>query len=164
MVPQIHATRRQRRFRKLADVKWGMGFALLAVMLGLAVPGGAAAFEAPNYEEAPPVYTPPVRAPRLHFAGFHRNVRSGTAILFVSVPGSGRVILHGRGIRRLARFVGQPRILRLVVRPKVRLMHYLKHHRKGIIRAAVTFRPADGSAAQTIERPIALKRRHHRHG
>lgn len=106
---------------------------------------------------------PPAWSPRLHFSGFRRNLRSGTAILFVSVPGPGRVILRGRGIRRLARFVGQPRRLRLVVRPKVRLMHYLKRHRKGRIRAAVTFRPHDGSAAETIERPIALKRRHHRH-
>jgi len=118
---------------------------------------------APSYEEAPPVYAPPVRAPRIHFAGFHRNVRSGTAILFVSVPGAGRVILPGRGIRRLARFVGQPRLLRVVVRPKARLMHYLKRHRKGMIRAAITFRPEDQSAAQTIERPIALTRRHDRH-
>lgn len=142
-------------------MRWGIGLALLAVVLGLVVPASAAA-EAPRYEEAPPVYTPPIRAPRLHFSGFHRNLRSGTAIVFVSVPGPGRVILHGRGIRRLARFVGQPRRLRLVVRPKVPLMHYLKHHRKGIIRAAITFRPDDGSPTETIKRPIALKRRHRR--
>jgi hypothetical protein len=163
MVPQIHATRRQKPFRKLPSVRWGIGLALLAVVLGLVVPAGAAA-EAPTYEEAP-VYSPapPTRKLRLHFAGFRRNLRSGTAILFVQVPGPGRVILHGRGIRRRVRYVSQPRRLRLVVRPKVRLMRYLKHHRKGIIRAAITFRPDDGSDAQTIERPIALKRRHRRH-
>jgi hypothetical protein len=144
-------------------VRWGIGLALLAVVLGLGLPGGAAAGEAPSYEEAPPTYVPPPAwSPRLHFSGFRRNLRSGTAIVFVSVPGPGRVILHGRGIRRLARFVGQPRRLRLVVRPKVPLMHYLKHHRKGIIRAAITFRPDDGSLTETIKRPIALKRRHRR--
>lgn len=135
--------------------------ALLIALLGL-LPGSAAATEAPSYEEAPPAYTPPpARTPKVHFSGFRRNVRSGTAILFVSVPGPGRVILHGRGIRRLVRVVGRPRRLRLVVRPKVRLMHYLKHHRKGRIRAVVTFRPGEG-APEAIERPIALKRRHHR--
>ena len=144
-------------------VRWGIGVVALLAVLALASPGGRAAAEVPSYEEAPPVYVPPVGTPRIHFSGFHRNLRSGTAILFVSVPGPGRVVLRGRGIRRLARFVGQPRRLRLVVRPKVRLMHYLKRHRKGRIRAAVTFRPHDGSAAETIERPIALKRRHHRH-
>jgi hypothetical protein len=135
----------------------------LVAALGLALPMSGVAVEGPSYEEVPPAYVPPpARSPRLHFSGFRRNLRSGTAIVFVSVPGAGRVILHGRGIRRIARFVGQPRRLRLVVRPKVRLMHYLKRHRKGRIRAAVTFRPGDGSVPQTIERPIALKRRHHR--
>ncbi|HET6571380.1 MAG TPA: hypothetical protein VFG58_07825, partial [Solirubrobacterales bacterium] len=101
------------------------------------------------------MYSPgPVRKPRLHFAGFRRNLRSGTAILFVQVPGSGRVILHGRGIRRLTRFVGRPVRLRLVVRPKVRLMHFLKRHRKGRIRVLVTFKPDEGDTT-TIERPIA---------
>jgi hypothetical protein len=135
---------------------------VLAVVLGLVVPGGSEADSGPTYEEAP-VYAPapPTRKPRLHFAGFRRNLRSGTAILFVQVPGPGRVILHGRGIRRRVRYVGQAKRLRLVVRPKVRLMHYLKHHRKGRIRVLVTFRPNEGEA-ETIERPIALKRRHHR--
>ncbi len=145
-------------------MRWGIGLAALAVVLGLALPGSVAAASGPTYEEAPPpTYesAPLPRKPRLHFAGFRRNLRSGTAILFVQVPEAGRVILHGRGIRRLARFVGQPRRMRLVVRPKVRLMRYLKRHRKGVIRAAVTFRPDDGSVSQKIERPIALKRRHH---
>lgn len=129
------------------------------------MPGSGVAASGPTYEPAPgPIYAPapPLRKPRLHFAGFRRNLRSGTAIVFVRVPGPGRVILHGRGIRRVVRFVQRAKRLRLVVRPKVRLMHYLKRHRKGIIRAAVTFRPDDGSASQKIERPIALKRRHHR--
>ena len=138
---------------------------MLSVVLGLALPGRVAAASGPTYEPAPaPIYepAPPLRKPRLHFAGFRRNLRSGTAILFVRVPGPGRVILHGRGIRRLVRVVHRAKRLRLVVRPKVRLMHYLKRHRKGMIRAAITFRPDDGSASQKIERPIALKRRHHR--
>jgi hypothetical protein len=126
------------------------------------MPGGSEAASGPAYEEAP-VYTPaPVRKPRLHFAGFRRNLRSGTAVLYVVVPGPGRVLLHGRGLRRLARTARRERQrVRLVVRPKVRLMHYLKHHRKGVIRAVVTFRPDDESVPETIERPIALKRRHH---
>lgn len=144
-------------------MRWGIGLAALAVVLGLALPGSVAAASGPTYEEAPPpTYesAPPLGKPRLHFAGLRRNLRSGTAILFVRVPGPGRVILHGRGIRRVVRVVHRAKRLRLVVRPKVRLMHYLKRHRKGRIRVLVTFRPDEGDPA-TIERPIALKRRHH---
>jgi hypothetical protein len=147
-------------------VKQGLLLALLVASLGLVVPGGSGAASGPSYEEAPaPIYAPapPLRKPRLHFAGFRRNLRSGTAILYVVVPAPGRVLLHGRGIRRLGRVAARERQrVRLVVRPKVRLMHYLKRHRKGVIRARVTFRPDDEGVPQTIERPIALKRRHDR--
>lgn len=164
MVPQIHATPRQRPSRNLRKVKWGIRFAALAVALGLVVPGGSGAASGPVYEPAPgPVYepAPPPRKPRFHFAGWQRNLSNGTAIVFVRVPGPGRVILHGRGIRRLVRVVRQAKRLPLPVRPKVRLMHYLKHHRKGRIRVLATFRPDEGELT-TIERPIALKRRHSR--
>jgi hypothetical protein len=142
-------------------VRWGIGLVALAAFFGLVMPGGSVAASGPTYEDAPaPIYAPPPRGPRFHFAGLRRNLRSGTAIVFVRVPGPGRVIVHGRGVRRLARVVRRPKRLRLPVRPKVRLMHYLKRHRKGRIRVLVTFRPDEGDPT-TIERPIALKRRHH---
>ena len=147
-------------------MRWGIGLAALAVVLGLALPGSVVAASGPTYEPAPaPIYepAPPLRKPRLHFAGFRRNLRSGTAILFVRVPGPGRVILHGRGIRRLVRVVHRAKRLRLVVRPKVRLMHYLKRHRKGMIRVGDHVQAGRRKRlSDTIERPIALKRRHHR--
>jgi hypothetical protein len=132
---------------------------LLASCLGLALPGGGMADSGPVYEEAP-VYQPAPRLPKLRFTGVRLNRGSGTAIVFVRVPGTGRAILHGRGVRRLARFVDQPRQLGLLLRPKVRLMHFLKRHGKGRIRALVTFRPEEGDTT-TIERPITLKRRDH---
>ena len=84
-------------------------------------------------------------------------------MVFVWVSGSGRLIVHGRGVRRLVRFAPRSKRMRLPVKPKVRLLHYLKRHRKGRIRVLVTFKPASGIPT-TIERPIVLRhKRRHRH-
>lgn len=100
---------------------------------------------------------------KIRFRGLRRNRQNGTAVVFVKVPGPGRVILHGRGVRRLTRFARQAERLRLPIRPKVRLLHYLKQHGKGRIRVAVTFKPV-GGIPKTIEKVVVLKRsRHHRH-
>lgn len=95
---------------------------------------------------------------KVRFNGLRLNRRSGTAVIFVRVPAAGRVILHGRGVRRIVRVTGQAKRVRLVVRPKVRLMRYLKKHGKGRIRVQVTFRP-DGGEPRTIEKAIVLRRK-----
>lgn len=137
-------------------MRWGLVLALLAVVLVLA--GGAAA-DGPVYEDAP-VYTPaPERGAKIRFAGLRLNRRSGTAILFVRVLEPGRVVLHGRGIRRFARNAPQPRLLRLVVKPKVRLRRFLERHGKGRIRPLVTLRPQTDTLPKTIERVVVLRRR-----
>jgi DNA-binding beta-propeller fold protein YncE len=112
---------------------------------------------------APAPVVPLVRLPsnRIRFSGLRRNLRNGTAVLFVRVPGPGRVILHGRGIRRIARVARRVKRLRLPIKPKVRLKRFLKRHRKGAIRAKVTFRP-NGGVARTIEKRVVLKRKRHR--
>jgi hypothetical protein len=141
-------------------MRQGVVLALLAVVLVLA--GGAAADE-PVYEDAP-VYTPAPERAKVRFAGLRLNRRSGTAILFVRVFEPGRVVLHGRGIRRLTRgapYAGAPssQLVRLPVKPKVRLRRYLKRHGKGRIRPIVTLRPQAGTLPKTIERVIVLRRR-----
>jgi DNA-binding beta-propeller fold protein YncE len=95
---------------------------------------------------------------RFHFAGLLKNRRNGSAVLFVRVPGPGRLILKGRGVRRLARGVPRAQRMRLPVKPKVRLRHFLKRHGKGRIRVEVTFTPV-GGLPRTLEKPILLKRR-----
>ena len=116
------------------------------------------------------VQPPPVSSPaktitisrRIWLAGLRRNLRNGTAVLFVKVRVPGRLILHGRGVRRLVRGVRRAgRRVRLPIKPKVRLRHFLKHHRKGAIRVNLTLRPADGSSPASIEKRVVLKRRHH---
>jgi hypothetical protein len=110
------------------------------------------------------VYTPAPAPAKVRFAGLRLNRRSGTAILFVRVFEPGRVVLHGKGIHRLARGAASasasyPKLLRLPVRPKPRLRRYLKRHGKGRIRPLVTLRPFAEALPKTIERVIVLRRR-----
>jgi hypothetical protein len=141
----------------------GLQFALLAACLGLAFPGSAAAAEEPVYDEAAPgpVYTPAGSAgsQRIRFNGLRLNRRNGSAVLFVRVPGPGRVILKGRGVRRLARGAPGAKIVRLPIKPKVRLRRFLKRHGKGRIRVEVTFKPTSG-IPRTLEKVIVLRRQH----
>jgi len=101
-----------------------------------------------------------IRVPsnKFRFSGLVKNRRNGSAVLFVRVPGPGKVILKGRGVRRLAR--GAPRAMRvrLPVKPKVRLKRFLKKHGKARIRVNVTFRP-EGGVPRTREKVIVLKRK-----
>jgi len=74
------------------------------------------------------------------------------------------VVLHGRGIRRLTRgapYAGAPysKLLRLPIKPKVRLRRYLKRHGKGRIRPLVTLKPLAGTLPKTIERVMVLRRK-----
>lgn len=131
---------------------------MLFSALLLALFGGVAAADEPVYEEAPgPIYTPAPEAGKIRFNGLRLNRRSGTAVLFVRVFEPGRVILHGRGVRRLGRGAPQAKVVRLPVKPKVRLRRYLKQHGKGRIRAIVTFTPTGGEP-RTLEKVIVLRR------
>jgi DNA-binding beta-propeller fold protein YncE len=95
---------------------------------------------------------------RFHFAGLLKNRRNGSAVLFVRVPGPGRLILHGRGVRRLARSARRAKRVTLPVKPKVPLKRFLKKHGKGKIRVEVTFNPT-GGVPRTLEKAIVLRRK-----
>ncbi len=116
---------------------------------------------APPCVEAPVIPTlVPLSAPsRLRFNRLKLNRRNGSAVLFVRVSGPGRVILKGRGVRRLARGAAQAKIVRLPVKPKVRLRLFLKQHGKGRIRVEVTFKPFAGGEPRTLEKAIVLRRK-----
>jgi NHL repeat len=100
----------------------------------------------------------PLPSNRMRFAGLVKNRRNGSAVLFVRVAGPGRVILKGRGVRRLARGAPRAKVVRLPVKPKVRLKRFLKKHGKGRIRVEAIFRPVGGEP-RAIEKVIVLRRR-----
>lgn len=127
-----------------------------ALLLALA---GSAVADEPVYEEAPgPIYAPAPEAGKIRFNGLRLNRRSGTAVLFVRVFEPGRVILHGRGVRRLGRGAPQAKVVALPIKPKVRLRRYLKQHGKGRIRVEATFKPT-AAEPRTLEKVIVLRRK-----
>lgn len=95
---------------------------------------------------------------RIRFKRLKLNRRNGSAVLFVRVAGPGRVLLKGRGVRRLSRGAPRAKVVRLPVKPKVRLRRFVKRHGKGRIRVEVTFRPV-GGVPRTIEKVIVLRRK-----
>jgi hypothetical protein len=106
-----------------------------------------------------PIQVSLIRVPanKFRFAGLVKNRGNGTAVLFVRVPGPGKVILKGRGVRRLSRGAQRAMRVRLPIKPKVRLKRFLKKHGKGRVRVEVTFRPVGGTPS-SLEKPILLKR------
>ena len=106
-----------------------------------------------------PIFDPVLKPPsnKFHFAGLVKNRSNGFAVLYVRVPGPGKVKLSGRGFRRLSRTARTASMVQLPIRPKVRLRHFLKRHGKGRIRVAVTFTPTGGEP-RTLEKVIVLRR------
>ena len=116
----------------------------------------------PPCAEAQPGEPLPVQAIKLpsnrfHFAGLVKNRGNGFAVLYVRVPGPGKVSLKGRGFRRLSRTARRAMTVRLPIKPKVRLRHFLKQHGKGRIRVEVTFTPTGGEPRKR-EKVIVLRR------
>jgi PKD domain len=97
----------------------------------------------------------------VRFAGLRRNLRNGTAVLYVRVPAAGRLVLYGRGVLPLHRVAERAKRVPLPIKPRRPLRRYLRHHRRARIRVEVAFEPQDGSKAKSIERVVVLKRRHH---
>lgn len=113
----------------------------------------------PTKQEGGPIAAPVLKLPsnKFHFAGLVKKRSNGFAVLYVRVPGPGKVSLTGRGFRRLSRTARQATTVGLPVKPKVRLRHFLKQHGKGRIRAVVTFTPT-GGIPRTLEKVIVLRR------
>jgi DNA-binding beta-propeller fold protein YncE len=114
----------------------------------------------PPKQELEPIVDPGAKLPsnKFHFAGLVKKRSNGFAVLYVRVPGPGKVSLTGRGFRRLSRTARQATTVSLPVKPKVRLRHFLKRHGKGRIRVEVTFTPTGGEP-RTHEKVILLRRK-----
>jgi hypothetical protein len=163
------------RFPNLRDVRWGIGIALLSVVVGgLGVAPSEAGAQAPwpnyhpvDYEPAeprPPAAAPAAPLPRNRFSvrRMKRVRANGRAIVFVRVFAPGRVFVWGRGIRTVGRGTQQPRVVRVPVKPKLRLRSWLRRKGKGRIRVKLAFRPFGGIAREPRERTILLRKKRRR--
>lgn len=113
----------------------------------------------PAKQEPEPIADPVVKLPsnKFHFAGLVKKRSNGFAVLYVRVPGPGKVSLTGRGFRRLSRTARQATTVSIPIKPKVRLRIFLKQHGKGRIRVEVTFTPTGGEP-RSREKVIVLRR------
>lgn len=88
--------------------------------------------------------------------------RNGRAVVFVRVFAPGKVFVWGRGIRTSRRGTQRPKIVRVPVKPKRRLLRYLRRRGKARIRINVAFRPYGGIAREPRERPVLLRKKRRR--
>jgi PKD repeat protein len=96
-----------------------------------------------------------------------RNKRTGRATLVVHVPGPGRLVLRGRGLKKAARRAGAVGVVKLPVRAVGRAAKRLRRRGRTKVRLHVVFEP-DGGRAAARARTATLKksrghRRHRRH-
>ena len=94
----------------------------------------------------------------LQIAKVKRNAKKGTAKLTVSVPGPGKLVLNGKGLKRVPASAGQAR-MGLLARPKGALKRKLAANGKAKARAKVSFSAALSNAAKTKTKTLKLRKR-----
>lgn len=95
---------------------------------------------------------------RFRLVGLVKNRSNGSAVLFVRVPGPGKLFLWGRGVRRKKRTARRAKTVQLPIKPKIPLKRFLKQHGRGRIRVNVSYEPT-GGVPREREKVIVLKRR-----
>lgn len=101
--------------------------------------------------------------PLVRFLKTFRDRRAGTAELSISVGAPGRLVMFGRGVRKVVRrltaTVEDPEVTTLLpVRPRHRAARSLRRHSRATVRLTIRYRP-DGGVARTEKRRLRLVRR-----
>ena len=109
----------------------------------------------------PPDNNPPPPPEPLNTFGFGKlklNKKNGTATLPIEAPGSGQLLLSGKGVNGgSARAVASPGTVKLTVRAKGKSAKALKRKGKVKLKVNVTFTPT-GGAPNTETKDVTLKR------
>ena len=113
----------------------------------------------PSRVEPEPIVDPGVKPPsnKFHFAGLVKNRGNGFAVLYVRVPGPGKVSLKGRGFRRLSRTARQATTVEPPDQAQGAAAALPQAARQGRIRVEVTFTPTGGEPRKR-EKVIVLRR------
>jgi hypothetical protein len=117
---------------------------------------GAFELQAPAPPPPPP---PPVVSNNFAFGKLKLNRRRGIALLFVRVPGSGRVVLRGPKVRRVVRTPRGATRVRLPIRARPRVRRRLLRTGRIRTRVRVTYRPAGGTPRTKTRRVRLIKKR-----
>jgi hypothetical protein len=92
------------------------------------------------------------------FGALSRNRAKGTARLRVRVPGAGRLVLTGSGLRRAAARPRGAGTVTLAVRAKGKSLRALRRRGRARVRLRVTFTP-DGGTARSRTKTVTLRKR-----
>jgi len=85
------------------------------------------------------------------------NMRKGTALLFVSVSGPGRLTLGGKGVTHRQKSAGKAATLKLLLKVKGKKKQLLSQEGKATLRIKLAFKPSTGTGAKLSKR-IVLKK------
>lgn len=101
----------------------------------------------------------PVAKPsnRFKFGKLKLNRRKGTATLLVSVPGAGKLVLRGKGLKKATRAARRAGTVKLPLKPVGKARRKLLATGKAKLKAKVTFTPSGGSPL-TRTRSLTLKK------
>jgi hypothetical protein len=92
------------------------------------------------------------------FGKVRHNKHRGTAILTVNAPDPGRLVLFGKGLKRIRRNVANAGRVKLPIKPKGSVRGKLDHTGKAKVGAKVTF-TLPGVSADTKTRRLTLRKR-----
>ena len=92
-----------------------------------------------------------LRSPPFEFGRVRRNRHRGTATLTVILPGPGRLVLSGRGIKRVSKPADRGPV-KLRIRPKGKAKDKLDSTGRARVKAKVTHIPTGGAPATRSKR------------
>lgn len=112
----------------------------------------------------PPVLTPPVTAPPTPPIGkpkpgkLAKNKVKGTAVLTIGVPGPGKVVVFGPGVKKVTRTVKAAAKPKFAIKPKGKKLKALNKKGKVTTVVKVKFTAADGTVT-TANRKVTLTKK-----
>jgi hypothetical protein len=119
---------------------------------GLGTPPGSSAGPVPTPVKAPP---PP---PSLSVPKLKLNAKAGTAALTVAVPGPGKLVLSGAGVKRLSKTAKAAATVMLNVLPSATTVVKLRKYGRAKVTAQLTFTPPGGPPThRTVSLTLKLR-------
>jgi subtilisin-like proprotein convertase family protein len=82
----------------------------------------------------------------IKFGKLKRNAKKGTAKLFVTLPGPGKLTTRSKGVKRINKTFAKGGQVALLLKPKGKALNQLEGEGSAKVSLKVTFTPVDGSA------------------
>jgi subtilisin-like proprotein convertase family protein len=88
----------------------------------------------------------------IKFGKLKRNKKKGTARLFVTLPGPGKLTTQSKGVKPISKDFGQGGQVALLLKPKGKALNKLNDNGSVKVSLKVTFTPVDGSALTSTKK------------